>query len=139
MHSYLSHKYSVRVLKFASLQPNQNRYEDAYREVRFRTNREFSASAAVQKNSHETSQQGSERVFGATPRMLCGYRSTSQSSRTALLQLSSMTSSWTDPCSRSCASWAAPCSSMTTCGSFSSVLGRRYSMTANWKFLFNIF
>lgn len=73
MHKYLSHKYLVRVLKFASLQPNQNRYEDAYREVRFRTNCEFSASTAVQENSQETSQQGLERVFLLLEALVCAH------------------------------------------------------------------
>ncbi len=63
MHNHLSYKHLVKVLKFASLQPNQNRYEDVYREVLFRTNRKFSASTAAQKNSFETSRQDSEKFF----------------------------------------------------------------------------
>ena len=64
MRNKLWNKHPVCDLKFAFLQSNQNRYKDAYEEVRFRANRSFFAATAVHKDSQEKSRQDTkEELF----------------------------------------------------------------------------
>ena len=73
MHNILNRNYAVRDLNFASLRPDPNRYKYAYREIRFRTNCEFSSATPIQTNRPEIYGQDAGMVFLPLEPAACAY------------------------------------------------------------------